>query len=182
MAQQQPVEVIQRYLEDAIAAEQNFENQLRTFAKETESDQPEVSRLFAQHAEETKRQHERLTQRLQDLGGSPSGMKGFMAHLFGFAPKTAQMGHEDAEKSTQNLMMAYAVENSEVAMYEAMAVAANAAGDTQTEMLAREIQDEERRTAEKVWNHLASSARDAFFKVTGVQRTTTVTTEERVRM
>src|SRR5436190_24222007 len=87
MAQQAPVEVIQRYLSDAIAAEKNFESQLRAFAKET--DQGPVQQLFAQHADETRLQHERLTARLEALGGSPSGMKSFLAHLFGFAPKAA---------------------------------------------------------------------------------------------
>jgi ferritin-like metal-binding protein YciE len=164
MAQQAPLEVIQRYLQDALAAEQHFENQLRSFAKE--SDQGPVQQLFAQHADETRSQCQRLEARLRELGGSPSGLKSFFANMFGFAPKTAQMGHEEAEKSTQDLMMAYAVENSEVAMYESLAVAASAAGDTQTERLAREIQQEERRAAERVWDLIPTSARDSFQRVT----------------
>ena len=163
MAQQEPVKVIQRYIEDAIAAEQNFESQLRAFCDE--SDQAEVNQLFAQHAEETRLQRERLTARLEALGGKPSGVKSFLAHLFGFAPKIAQAGHDEAEKGTQNLIAAYAVENSEVAMYESLAVAAAAAGDTETEALAREIQQEERRTAERVWSLIAPSARDSYLKV-----------------
>jgi ferritin-like metal-binding protein YciE len=165
MAQQAPNDIIRRYLSDAIAAEKNFEDQLRAFAKET--DQGPVRQAFEQHAEETRLQHERLTARLEALGGSPSGVKSFLAHLFGFAPKTAQMGHDEAEKGTQDLMIAYAVENSEVAMYEALAVSAAAAGDTITEQLARDIQQEERRTAEKVWSLLGPSARDSFLKVSG---------------
>src|SRR3954452_22886183 len=96
MAQQAPLEAIQRYLSDAIAAEKNFENQLRAFANET--DQGPVQQIFAQHADETRRQHERLTVRLQALGGEPSAMKTFFANLFGFAPKAAQIGHDEAEK------------------------------------------------------------------------------------
>lgn len=165
MAQQTPNEVICRYLEDAIAAENSFEHQLRQFAKEVE--QPELKQLFHEHAEETHGQQQRLTARLEALGGKPSGMKGFLANMFGFAPKTAQIGHDDAEKGTQDLMIAYAVENSEVAMYEALAVAAGTCGDVETEQLARSIQQEEKRTAEKVWNHLAPAARQSFSKVTG---------------
>jgi ferritin-like metal-binding protein YciE len=165
MAQQAPADVIRRYLSDAIAAEKNFEDQLRDFAKDT--DQTAVQQLFLQHADETHNQWERLTARLEALGGSPSGMKSFMAHLFGFAPKTAQMGHDEAEKGTQDLMIAYAVENSEVAMYEALVTAAAAAGDMETERLAREIQQEEQRTAQKVWNMIAPMARESFLKVTG---------------
>src|SRR5690349_2631177 len=106
MAQQAAGDVIRRYLADAIAAEKNFEDQLRASAKDT--DQGPVQQLFAQHADETKRQHQRLTARLEALGGSPSGMKSFLAHLFGFAPKTAQIGHDEAEKGSQDLMAAYA--------------------------------------------------------------------------
>jgi ferritin-like metal-binding protein YciE len=163
MSQQSPTEAIRRYLEDAIAAEQNFENQLRAFA--AESSQAEVKQVFAQHAEETRSQHERLSARLEALGGKPSGMKSFLAHLLGFAPKAAQVGHDPAEKSTQDLVMAYAVEHSEIAMYEALAVSASAAGDEATSALAREIQAEERAAAEKVWNLLAGSARDSFERV-----------------
>lgn len=166
MAQQQPVEVICRYLEDAIAAEKSFEGQLRTFAKDSE--QEPVRRLFEQHADETRLQHERLTARLEALGGSPSGLKSFMANLFGLTPKAAQMGHDESEKGTQNLIAAFAVENSEVAMYEALAVAAGAAGDMETERLAREIQQQERRTAERVWDFLAPTSRQSFEKVTGM--------------
>jgi ferritin-like metal-binding protein YciE len=125
-----------------------------------------VQQVFAQHAEETRLQHERLTARLEALGGKPSGLKSFMANMFGFAPKTAQIGHDEAEKGTQDLIMAYAVEHSEIAMYEALAVAAATVGDTETEALARQIQQEERRAAELVWNLIAPSARDSFTKVT----------------
>ena len=165
MTQQSAGDVLRRYLSDAIAAEKNFENQLRAFSKET--DQGPVQQLFAQHADETKRQHERLTARLEALGGEASGFKALMANLFGFGPKLAQIGHDEAEKGTQDLMIAYAVEHSEIAMYESLATAAQAAGDTLTEQLAREIQQEERRAAEMVWQLIGPSARDSFLKVTG---------------
>ena len=158
------VDVIKRYLEDAIAAEKSFETQLDGFAKE--GDNPAAQSAFRLHAVETKRQYERLTARLEALGGSPSGAKSFLAHVFGLAPKTAQIGHEKEERTTQNLMMAFAVENSEMAMYEALATVAEAAGDGITAMLAREIQQEEQATAQKVWKLLPSAASEAFMRVT----------------
>lgn len=157
-------EILKRYLEDAIAAEKSFETQLQGFSKEGED--AEVQALFAQHAEETRLQYERLTARLESLGGGVSGMKSFLAHIFNMTPKTAQIGHEKEERTTQNLMMAYAVENSELAMYEALATAAEAAGDLQTEQLAREIQEQESETAEKVWQFIAPCARTAFERLT----------------
>ena len=160
MPENKSTEVIKDYLEDAIAAEKSFETQLRGFAKEVNDN--DIQRLFEQHAEETKSQYEALTNRLEELGGSPSTAKSFLAHMFNMSPKLAQTGHEQEERVTQDLMMAYAVENSEVAMYEALATVASAAGDSQTEALARRIQSQERSTADKVWQRIAPSARRAL--------------------
>lgn len=168
MARQEAGDVIRRYLQDAIAAEKSFEAQLRAFANDAkDTNETETQTLFEQHADETRRQHERLTARLDALGGGPSAVKSLFATLFGAAPKAAQLGHDDAEKTSQDLMMAYAVEHSEIAMYESLASAASAAGDLETERLAREIQQEERRAAEKVWPLIAPCARRAFARVTG---------------
>lgn len=157
-------DVIRRYLQDAIAAEKSFETQLEGFAKE--GDDTVVQSLFRQHAAETKQQYERLTARLTALGGSPSTAKSLLAHVFGLSPKAAQLGHEKEERTTQNLMMAYAVENSEMAMYESLATVSEAAGDSQTATLAREIQAQEKATAEKIWMLLPASAEQAFLRVT----------------
>jgi len=151
---------IKRYLEDVIAAEKSFETQLRGFAKEASGSQ--AARLFEQHAEETKTQYGLLTSRLEALGGSASGIKSFLAHLFNSAPKIAQVGHAEEERTTQDLIMAFAVENAEVAMYEALFVAAEMAGDSQTAVLARRIQAQEQETADKVWNVIATAATEAF--------------------
>ena len=167
-------DVIKRYLQDAIAAEHSFETQLQGFAKE--GDDTAAQAAFQQHAIETKRQYERLTARLEALGGSASTAKSFLAHLFGLSPKTAQIGHEKEERTTQNLMMAFAVENSEMAMYEALITVAEASGDTQTAALAREIQLEEQKTAEKVWSLLPNAAVTAFERVTTESGATAATT------
>jgi|SRR5579884_867064 len=155
-----PTDVIKRYLVDAIAAEKSFETQLRGFANEGRN--VDVQHLFKQHADETKTQYEQLTARLEQLGGSPSTMKSMLAHFFNMAPTIAKIGYEAEERTTQNLMMAYAVENSEVAMYESLIVACEAAGDNQTAELARRIQRQERETAEKVWRFIAPCARQGI--------------------
>jgi len=154
------IEVIKDYLQDAIAAEKSFETQLRAFAQQAQQE-PDIRQLFEQHADETRGQHEMLTQRLQELGASPSGVKSLLAHMFSMAPSLAQAGHQREEKITQNLMMAYAVENSEVAMYESLATVASAAGDGPTEVLVRRIQNQERAAAEKIWQRIAPAARRA---------------------
>jgi ferritin-like metal-binding protein YciE len=163
MADDSTTDVIRRYLKDAIAAENSFESQLRAFAKE--GDDQQAHALFQQHAEETRSQIERLTSRLKQLGDSPSTMKSFMAHMFGMAPKTASMGHDESERVTQNLMMAYTVEHAEVAMYESLAIVAQSLGDDQTASLAREIQKEEETTARKVWALIPTAAAQSVSKL-----------------
>ncbi len=159
------VDVIKRYLTDAIAAEKSFETQLEGFAKE--GDDEAAKSLFQQHAIETRSQYERLTSRLEAIGGSTSAAKSLLAHVFNLTPKAASLGHEKEERTTQNLMMAFAVENSEMAMYESLSSVAEAAGDTQTATLARQIQAEEQATAKKVWQLLAPAAIDAYARITG---------------
>jgi len=149
-------DVIIGCLQDAIVAERRIESQLRAFART--GDQPEARRLLGQHAEETKRQHERLSARLAALGGSPPRLKSFLAQL---------AGQESGGRMAQNLVTAYAFENAEIAMYEALTIVAAAAGDVETERLARDIQAEERAAAEKLWKALPRSALDSYFRQTG---------------
>lgn len=154
--------LLTRYLEDAIAAEKSFETQLKGFAGEATNE--EARTAFSVHAVETRRQYELLTGRLNALGGEPSNLKSALAHFFNAAPKAAQAGYTDEERATQDLMMAFAVENSEVAMYESLVIAAEAFDDRQTVAVAREIQAQEKATAEKVWKLIAPSAREAYLK------------------
>ena len=167
-------DVIRRYLEDAIAAERSFETQLQGFARDGDDD--EVKAIFRTHADETRVQYERLTTRLHQLGGSPSTAKSLLAHIFGLTPKPAQVGHEAEERTTQNLIMAFTVESSECAMYEALASAAEAAGDPDTQALALEIQAQEKQTAERVWRLIASRAKIAFNLLTISETDPTVST------
>ncbi len=160
---QDVVSLMREYLIDAIAAEKNFESQLRGMARQ--GDQSAAHQVFLHHADETRHQCERLTARLQAIGGTPSTFKTFIALLANSLPKLAQSGHDKAEVATQNLIVAFAVENSEIAMYEALATSAATAGDLQTEQLAREIQEEERRAAQKIWNLIVPSAREAMLKL-----------------
>ena len=152
--------VIRHYLEDAIAAEKTSETQLGQFARE--GDDEEVRAAFAAHVQETQRQHERLTARLEALGGGSTSAKTFLAQLFSLAPKPIHVGHDPEERIAQNLVLAYTLESGECAMYEALAAAAEAAGDDRTEQLAREIQAQERQAADRMWRLINSRAKIAF--------------------
>ncbi|HWR51634.1 MAG TPA: DUF892 family protein [Bryobacteraceae bacterium] len=161
---EQSIEVLKRYIQDSIALERNFESRLRAFAKD--HDRAEIQSLFVSCADHTKTQHERLDARLREIGGPPSAMKSFMTHMFGAMPRTGGLGKEDEERDTQDLMMAYAIGGAEKSMYEVLAAVANAAGDSETERLAREIQGEKDAMAAKVWSMLAPTARESFQRIT----------------
>jgi ferritin-like metal-binding protein YciE len=156
-------ELIATYVQDAEAAERNFEDALATFGKT--GDQGPVMDFFQWASAKAKTQHERLEIRLRQLGGSPSAAKSLLAHLLAFSTTAAQIGHQPAEKNTQHLMMCVAAAAAEMAMYESLATVAAAAGDSATEQLARQLQAEERDDYEKAWALLAPSARDSFSKV-----------------
>lgn len=157
-------ELIQTYISDAIAAESSIESQLRDFAADGDDD--EVKAVFTTHAEETSRQRQRLTERLRELGATPSTGKNMLARILSLTPRSAQFGHIPEERTVQNLIIAYAVESSEQAMYHALISVAEAAGDVRTSALAREIQAEETRTAEKLWHFLPTRSKIAYNMLT----------------
>jgi ferritin-like metal-binding protein YciE len=156
-------EAITTYIQDAEAAERNFEDALATFGKT--GDQGPVMRFFEWASGKAKSQHERLEARLRELGGSPSTAKSLLAHMLAFSTTAAQIGHEPAEKNTQHLIMCVGAASAEMAMYESLATVAEAAGDTVTEQLARQLQAEEKDDYDKAWALIRESARDAFDKV-----------------
>lgn len=151
-------EVVKRYLQDAIAAEKNFETQLQGFAKETGNDLAKAA--FENRLAETRGQIERLISRLEQLGGTPSTAKSLLAHVFQLAPRAAQLSHEKKASTTQDLIMAFAIENKECAIYESLASTAEAAGDPDTAALARSIEAAGKAAANKIWGLLGSAARN----------------------
>ncbi len=153
------------YLQDAVAAEKTFEAQLRDFAG-FNGDDDEVQSLFAAHADETRVQRERLVARLGEIGGDVSSAKASLAAVLSMAPQIAQAGHAKEERTVQNLIIAYTIKAGECAMYESLACVARAARDRRTEALAREIQSQERRAAEKIFHLLPSRSKIAFNMLT----------------
>lgn len=153
-------QLIRQYLIDAVAAEKAFEPQLRSFA--AEGDDEHVQLAFAEHAEETRVQHERLSAHLRSFSPAESQAESSLASLAEIAPKFAAAGSTVEERLVQHLISAFCIESGECAMYEALATVARAAGDTATEALARQIQAEERRAAEKIWHFLPTRSKIAF--------------------
>jgi len=148
-----------RYLNDAWAVEKSLVDTLKGMADDT--DDPEARALFLEHSEMTWQQEESLETRIRALGEEPSGGKGIMNTLMGKVADMLNAGHDEYDKTTQNLCKAYATEHLEIAMYESLASYADSVGDGETALLARQIQNQERMTAERIWPHISRTASNA---------------------
>ena len=145
-----------RYLNDCWAAEKALVDTLKEMAED--SNDPQVRTLFQEHSQITWQQEESLEARIRALGEEPSRGKGWVNSLMGKVADLFNAGHDEYDKTTQNLIQAYATENLEIAMYESLASYSDAIGDTETAALARQIQQQERQTAERLWPHVQRCA------------------------
>jgi len=157
-------ERIGRYIEDAIAFEAAGITGLKDMV--TEATDPQDAAMFQQHLTETERQKERLEARLAQLGEHPNKLKDIMNKIGVAATDLLHGGKDSGDKATRNLIQAYGIEATEIAMYESLIAAATEAGDMETAQLAREIQAEEEKTAKMIFPRISPVARTAF--VSGV--------------
>ena len=136
------------YIEYVHALEQNILLQLDSLVLNT-GDQDLVA-IFRRHKEETRRQQQRLRERLRALGGPrPVSVGKDLAAI-----ATAQVkGVGDVlrpDKGVQNARDAYATEHVEIAAYEILERLADRAGDEETAAVARENRAEEEAMAQRI--------------------------------
>lgn len=149
---------IQRYLDDAIALEAASITALRDMVGDAVSTDERV--LYQEHVTVSESQKLRLEGRLIALGGESkrSLLKEVMNRVGAAATDLLHAAKNDGEKDTRNLLQAYAMESLEVAVYEALYAAANSLGDTETALLARQIQAEESAMAKHLFFRIADSS------------------------
>ncbi|HEX4166713.1 MAG TPA: DUF892 family protein [Bryobacteraceae bacterium] len=161
-------QVLRKYLADAYTSETKCESELRRFAA-TGNDE-DVQSTFASHADETKAHAVQLREHYAKLYTDTelnSGPVSLFDLAFPPLANAANSGPAVPEEITlQNLLMAYTVETGEIAMYETLAALATAAGDAETELLARKLQSDERRAADKIWHFISTRAKLAFNMLT----------------
>ena len=152
-------QVVKRYLHDALAAEKGLASHFREFAGE--GDYREAIDVFLE-CEATALSHsERLTARLDRIGETPAGITSLF-RIFGIGDKAQHFDFGANEETTQKLLLTYTAVHSEIAMYEVLAMVAEAAGDSETESLALSLQQEEKVAAEKIWRLFAPAAQREF--------------------
>jgi ferritin-like metal-binding protein YciE len=147
------------YLQDVHALEQNLLLQLDSLVLNTRDF--ELARIFRAHREETRRQEERLRERLRALGGF--GLSSLGKDLSAIAGAGVK-GVADVlrgDKEIRNARDAFVSEHLEIASYELLVRLAERAGDAETAELAREHLAEERAMAERIssnWDRFVDAA------------------------
>ena len=155
-------EQVVKYLTDAHGMEEQSLRSLRSSIASAEV--PQLQQLFEQHAAETQRQQQRLAERLEQLGASPSKLKDV-----GNAAVSVGKGLVDGVRSDnagKNLRDAYIGESLEIVSYELLVRVADRAGDSGTAELARTLLAEERATLSKL-ESLLDVAADASLQTEG---------------
>jgi ferritin-like metal-binding protein YciE len=157
---EEPRDRLLRYVQDAHAAEIGITDVLEGFIKEVNNTQARTA--FEAHLMTTKDQALRLERRLRALGGEPSGGKSFLNSLMGKVGDLLQGAHDEYDKTTQNLIKAYATEHLEIGMYAALAAYATAYGDQETAQIAEQIMIEEKDAADKIRPLIPTCAAETF--------------------
>lgn len=151
--------VIRRYLAEAVKTEKEAESRFLAFAQR--GDDAEVQGAFQACASQARLHHQRLSARVESLGETASSVKGFFDELFSANPRLGRPD-SDEESVVDSLVRAFAMQQGQSAIYEVLANAAVAAGDSETETLARAIQADESASAAKLWHFLPSRSKIAF--------------------
>ena len=137
------------YLEDAHALEQHVNVALAALISAA-PDVPELQEPLTKHKEETQQHIQRLEQRLEAYGRSPSKVKD-AGMLFGAAGLGAmtKLRKDNAGKAARD---GYTAEHLEIASYELLERVAKRAGDDETAEVARRNRADEEAMAQTIAN------------------------------
>jgi ferritin-like metal-binding protein YciE len=136
------------YVQNVHAMEQNVLLMLDSIILTTEDS--DLTALFREHKEETRRQERRLNERLKALGGLglTSTGKDVVAIATAQAKGVADLWRTD--KAVRNARDAFVTEHLEIAAYEVLERLAVRAGDAETAEVARTNRAEEETMAQRV--------------------------------
>jgi ferritin-like metal-binding protein YciE len=138
--------VLPNYLADAHAIEAQAIELLKKGADI--AGDPELSRVYSEHLEETKDQQERVRQRLDALDGSPSALKDGVMRVG--ALNWGMFFQAQPDTPGKLAAFAYAFEHLEIAGYEELKRVADQAGDVETVTVAEQIIREEVVAADRI--------------------------------
>ena len=155
-----PRDRLLRYLDDACAMESGAAAVLQTFRDE--ANYPAAKDEIETHLLAAKEHGLQVEKRLRELGGQPSGSKGFFNQLMGKLTDMLQSAHDPYDKTTQDLIKTYAMDHLCVGAYAALASFSRAYGDVTTAEMAERIMSEALSAADRVRPHIAEAAAETF--------------------
>jgi len=137
-----------RYLNDSYATEKGGAIALKDIASRAAD--PEVKRVADELGGVAENQAERIAARIQELGGSVSGVKAAQNSLLASGNRLSNAFHDIADKQTQDVGKAYGLSAFEESMYTALREYSRAIGDEKTAGLAETLVIEERTARERL--------------------------------
>jgi ferritin-like metal-binding protein YciE len=138
-----------KHVDEAHAMEQNVLRMLDGMISTT--DDPEILDALEHHKMQTQNHADRMAQRLEAHGASPSAVKQIGGVLGAIMKMPLDLVR--GEKSGRNARDAYATEHVEIASYELLRRIAQKAGDEETAQAAQEILAEEQAMAKVIEGH-----------------------------
>jgi len=150
-------EQLTKHIDEALAMEQNVLRMLDGMIATT--DDEEIASDLRQHKLQTEQHADRLRQRLEALGASPSMVREATGIMGALMKSVVDMARQ--EKAARNARDGYATEHLEIAAYQLLERIAERAGDTETANVARQNRADEETFAKKIeanWDRFAELA------------------------
>jgi ferritin-like metal-binding protein YciE len=138
-----------KHIDEAYAMEQNVLRMLDGMIETT--DDPEIKEELRHHKVETERHAERMQQRLEAHGATPSMVKEAGGIAGALMKGVVDMARP--EKAGRNARDGYTTEHMEIAAYQLLERVAERAGDEETATAARENRADEEAMAKKLDGH-----------------------------
>jgi ferritin-like metal-binding protein YciE len=135
-----------KHIDEAYAMEQNVLRMLDGMISTT--DDAQMRKDLEQHRAETEQQAERLKERLEAHGSSPSMVKEAGGIMGALLKQVADLARP--EKAGRNARDGFATEHMEIASYELLQRVAERAGDTATAAVAAQNREQEEQMAKKI--------------------------------
>jgi ferritin-like metal-binding protein YciE len=135
-----------KHIDEALAMEQNVSRMLDGMIATTED--PKIRQGLERHKSETETHIERMQQRLEANGGSPSVVREATGVVAALMKSVVDMAR--TEKAGRNARDGYATEAMEIAAYQLLERIARKAGDEETAEAARLNREDEERMAMEI--------------------------------
>jgi ferritin-like metal-binding protein YciE len=150
-------DILISWLNDAYAMEKGLIETLENHAKDAE-DHPQVHSRIRQHVEQTRRHGELVEECIEGLGGSTSTVKTAVGKVSGWFQGLSTGPARD--ELVKNALADYAAEHLEIASYNALIVAAEAADEQKVVNTCRQILREEEEMARWLEQNLPTVVRE----------------------